>query len=132
MTLENKESIRLFNSYSEILRDLDKLIATMKDLIKDIKDGIELENMSGRLYVMSKLKNNLERILSYEWDGTFEELILDEIKDQEVYLLRMDKKMKTLNDHKVFIEMAEAIDECIRYLSALRSMVSDELVDFSL
>ena len=50
MTLENKESIRLFNSYSEILRDLDKRIATMKDLIKDIKDGIELENMSGRLY----------------------------------------------------------------------------------
>ena len=132
MTLENKESIRLFNSYSEILRDLDKRIATMKDLIKDIKDGIELENMSGRLYVMSKLKNNLERILSYEWDGTFEELILDEIKDQEVYLLRMDKKMKTLNDHKVFIEMAEAIDECIRYLSVLRSMVSGELVDFSL
>ena len=72
MTLENKESIRLFNSYSEMLRDLDKRIATMKDLIKDIKDGIELENMSGRLYVMSKLKNNLERILSYEWDGTFE------------------------------------------------------------
>ena len=34
MTLENKESIRLFNSYSEILRDLDKRIATMKDLIK--------------------------------------------------------------------------------------------------
>lgn len=132
MTLENKESIRLFNSYSEMLRDLDKRIATMKDLIKDIKDGIELENMSGRLYVMSKLKNNLERILSYEWDGTFEELILDEIKDQEVYLLRMDKKMKTLNDHKVFIEMAEAIDECIRYLSVLRSMVSGELVDFSL
>lgn len=92
MTLENKESIRLFNSYSEILKDLDKRIATMKDLIKDIKDGIELENMSGRLYVMSKLKNNLERILSYEWEGTFEELILDEIKDQEVYLLRMDKK----------------------------------------
>ena len=132
MTLENKESIRLFNSYSEMLRDLDKRIATMKDLIKDIKDGIELENMSGRLYVMSKLKNNLERILSYEWDGTFEELILDEIKDQEVYLLRMDKKMQTLNDHKVFIEMAEAIDECIRYLSVLRSMVSGELVDFSL
>ena len=132
MTLENKESIRLFNSYSEMLRDLDKRIATMKDLIKDIKDGIELENMSGRLYVISKLKNNLERILSYEWDGTFEELILDEIKDQEVYLLRMDKKMKTLNDHKVFIEMAEAIDECIRYLSVLRSMVSGELVDFSL
>ena len=132
MTLENKESIRLFNSYSEMLRDLDKRIATMKDLIKDIKDGIELENMSGRLYVMSKLKNNLERILSYEWDGTFEELILDEIKDQEVYLLRMDKKMKTLHDHKEFIEMAEAIDECIRYLSALRSMVSGELEDFSL
>ena len=104
----------------------------MKDLIKDIKDGIELENMSGRLHVMSKLKNNLERILSYEWDGTFEELILDEIKDQEVYLLRMDKKMKTLNDHKEFIEMAESIDECIRYLSALRSMVSGELEDFSL
>ena len=132
MTLENKESIRLFNSYSEILRDLDKRIATMKDLIKDIKDRIELENMSGRLHVMSKLKNNLERILSYEWDGTFEELILDEIKDQEVYLLRMDKKMKTLNDHKEFIEMAEATDECIRYLSALRSMVSGELEDFSL
>ena len=132
MTLENKESIRLFNSYSEILRDLDKRIATMKDLIKDIKDGIELENMSGRLHVMSKLKNNLERILSYEWDGTFEELILDEIKDQEVYLLRMDKKMKTLNDHKEFIEMAESIDECIRYLSALRSMVAGELMDFSL
>ena len=104
----------------------------MKDLIKDIKDGIELENMSGRLHVMSKLKNNLERILSYEWDGTFEELILDEIKDQEVYLLRMDKKMKTLNDHKEFIEMAEAIDEYIRYLSVLRSMVSGELEDFSL
>ena len=132
MTLENKESIRLFNSYSDALKDLDKRIATMKDLIKDIKDGIELENMSGRLYVMSKLKNNLERILSYEWDGTFEELILDEIKDQEVYLLRMDKKMKTLNDHKEFIEIAEAIDESIRYLSALRSMVSGELVDFSL
>ena len=132
MTLENKESIRLFNIYSDALKDLDKHIATMKDLIKDIKDGIELENMSGRLHVMSKLKNNLERILSYEWDGTFEELILDEIKDQEVYLLRMDKKMKTLNDHKEFIEMAESIDECIRYLSALRSMVSDELVDFSL
>ena len=132
MTLENKESIRLFNSYSEMLRDLDKRIATIKDLIKDIKDGIELENMSGRLYVMSKLKNNLERILSYEWDGTFEELILDEIKDQEVYLLRMDKKMKTLNDHKEFIEMAEAIDESIRYLSALRSMVAGELEDFSL
>ena len=132
MTLENKESIRLFNIYSDALKDLDKHIATMKDLIKDIKDGIELENISGRLHVMSKLKNNLERILSYEWDGTFEELILDEIKDQEVYLLRMDKKMKTLNDHKEFIEMAESIDECIRYLSALRSMVSDELVDFSL
>lgn len=132
MTLENKESIRLFNSYSEILRDLDKRIATMKDLIKDIKDGIELENMSGRLHVMSKLKNNLERILSYEWDGTFEELILDEIKDQEVYLLRIDKKMKILNDHKEFIEMAEAIDESIRYLSALRSMVAGELMDFSL
>ena len=132
MTLENKESIRLFNSYSEMLRDLDKRIATMKDLIKDIKDGIELENMSGRLHAMSKLKNNLERILSYEWDGTFEELILDEIKDQEVYLLRMDKKMKILNDHKEFIEMAEAIDESIRYLSALRSMVAGELMDFSL
>ena len=132
MTLENKESIRLFNSYSGVLKDLDKRIATMKDLIKDIKGGIELENMSGRLHVMSKLKNNLERILSYEWDGTFEELILDEIKDQEVYLLRIDKKMKTLNDHKEFIKMAESIDECIRYLSALRSMVSGELVDFSL
>ena len=40
--------------------------------------------------------------------------------------------MKTLNDHKEFIEMAESIDERIRYLSALKSMVSGELEDFSL
>lgn len=87
--IDDKRSIMMFHAYNAIINELGVRIGNLKKGISNM-DGLELEETSRILFRLINLWNGLVRILEYDdWNGSFADLIIDEIQDQNKYLKRL-------------------------------------------
>lgn len=126
--IDDKRSIMMFHAYNAIINELGFRIGNLKKGISDM-DGLELEETSRTLFRLINLWNGLVRILEYDdWNGSFADLILDEIQDQNKYLKRLLAGIHAPLQMFELLDAAGEIGEAALYIVALEA-ISDGNVD---
>ena len=86
MTINDQRSITMFRAYNQITGDSKTIMDILKKTIPSL-DGLELEQVSGRLHHLSVLLNGLYGILGYDSpDEAFADVVDYEIVDQLKWL----------------------------------------------
>lgn len=126
--IDDKRSIMMFHAYNAIINELGVRIGNLKKGISNM-DGLELEETSRILFRLINLWNGLVRILEYDdWNGSFADLIIDEIQDQNKYLKRLLAGIRSPLQMSELLDVAGEIGEASLYIVALKA-ISDGNVD---
>ena len=130
MTIDDQRSITMFRSYNQITGDIKTMMDILKKTIPSL-DGVELEQVSGKLHHLSVLLNGLYGILGYDSpDEAFADVVDYEIVDQLKWLEVMRNQIGTpadINDDEL-LRLASEVDEAVRYIAAL-SAIRDDTVE---
>lgn len=87
MTIDDQRSITMFRSYKLMTDSIKTLRDKLKRPVPDL-DGLELEQVSGKLHHLSVLLNGLYGILGYDSpDEAFADVVDHKIVDQLKWLV---------------------------------------------
>ena len=130
MTINDQKSITMYQSYKLMTDSIKALMDNLKRSIPDL-DGLDLEQVSARLYHLSVLWNGLQRILGYDSPNeAFADVVDYEIVDQLKWLERLRNQIGSpadINDDEL-LELASEVDEAVRYIAALGA-IRDDIVE---
>lgn len=130
MTIYDQRSITMYRSYKLMTDCIKTLRDDLKRTVPDL-DGVELEQVSGKLYHLSVLLNGLCGILGYDSpDEAFADVVDYEIVDQLKWLERLRNQIGSpadINDDEL-LELASEVDEAVRYIAALGA-IRDDIVE---
>lgn len=111
----------MYKSYKLMTDSIKALMDNLKRSIPDL-DGLELEQVSARLYHLSVLWNGLQRTLRYDSPNeAFADVVDYEIVDQLKWLERLRNQIGAptdINDDEL-LELASEMDEAVRYIATL-------------
>lgn len=128
--IDDKRSIMMFHAYNAIINELGFRIGNLKKGISDM-DGLELEETSRTLFRLINLWNGLVRILEYDdWNGSFADLILDEIQDQNKDLKRLLARTSSSLQMFELFDVAGEIGEAVLYIDALEAISDGDVEEF--
>lgn len=130
MTINDQKSITMYQSYKLMTDSIKALMDNLKRSIPDL-GGLELEQVSARLYRLSVLWNGLQGILGYDSPNeAFADVVDYEIVDQLKWLERLRNQIRSsadINDDEL-LELASEVDEAVRYIAALGT-IRDDIVE---
>lgn len=132
MIINDQRSITMFRSYKLMTDSIKALRDDLKRTVPDL-DGVELEQVSGKLYHLSVLLNGLYGILGYDSPGeAFADVVDYEIVDQLKWLEGLRNQIGSpadINDDEL-LRLASEVDEAVRYIAALEAIRDDNGKDF--
>lgn len=132
MTIDDQRNITIFRFHNQITGDIKTIMDILKNTIPSL-DGLELEQVSGKLHHLSVLLNGLYGILGYDSpDEAFADVVDYEIVDQLKWLEVLRNQMGApadINDGEL-LRLASEIDEAIWYIAALEAIRDDNVEMF--
>ena len=132
MTIDDQRSITMFRSYKLMTDCIKTLRDNLKRIVPDL-NGLELEQVSGKLHHFSVLLNGLYGILGYDSpDEAFADVVDYEIVDQLKWLEALRNQIGAPSDKEddELLRLASEVDEAIRYIAALEAIRDDTVEMF--